>query len=62
MEQHRRSPFAAAPTYQSQIGDRVRVLALGKIATVTSMPGTSGEFYVRMGGLAVCSQEIETLT
>ncbi|MGQ9866326.1 MAG: Smr/MutS family protein, partial [Pseudanabaenaceae cyanobacterium] len=52
------------PPYQPTPGDRVRVIALGKTATVISSAGSSGEFYVRLGSLklAVRPEEVETPT
>jgi len=64
-DRHLPPPTPPTPTaYQPTPGDRVRVIALGKTATVISHSGSSGEFYVRLGSLklAVRPEEVESPT
>jgi len=44
-----KSPESAKPPYVPQVGDRVRIPRLDKIAQVLTLPNSSGDFSVRLG-------------
>jgi DNA mismatch repair protein MutS2 len=56
-------PPAASPKYLPQIGDRVRIPKLDKIAQVLTLPNSSGEFSVRLGQMkmSVNTKDVEAL-